>query len=188
MYVCVYHFLLYCPIKGLDSSFVNKLPTLMSIDAVILPLMVLIVLVIGGNCWPLSDRAFNDRLSPLGSKRLHHLQPYNYCDLNITSKKEQCHFKDRNTFSASNKQHLNGRLAYRISSLSIKSLFQPASLFNSALCTSSPLIMASNGSAGISSGVVSICVAVKWSIAWPLSWVYLIMHKLIRPHFVNLSV
>lgn len=74
------------------SSFVNKPPTLMSIDAVILPLMVLIGLVIGGNCWPLSDRAFNDRLSLLRSKHSHHLQPYNFCDLNITSKKELCRF------------------------------------------------------------------------------------------------
>ncbi len=87
VYVCVYHFVLYGSIKGFNSSFVNKPPTLMSIDAVILPLMVLIGLVIGGNCWPLSDRAFNDLLSPLGSKRLHHLQLYDCCDLNITSKK-----------------------------------------------------------------------------------------------------
>lgn len=74
------------------SSFVNKPPTLMSIDAVILPLMVLIGLVIGGNCWPLSDRAFNDRLSLLRSKHSHHLQSYNFCDLNITLKKKLCRF------------------------------------------------------------------------------------------------
>lgn len=121
-------FLSYCPIKSLDSVFVNKPPTLMSIDSVILPLMVLIGLVIRGNCCPLSDGAFNDFLSLLRSKSRHRLEPRDRCDFKYHTEELQCWFWDRNSFS--NKQRISSRLAYCVS---LKSLLKPTNHFNSAL-------------------------------------------------------